>query len=380
MFDTPEKRYALSKWIIGTVTCCILIYLGMRHISSIAEVISQLLGLVKPLLVGGLLALILNVPMSYWEKFLKRRTKLQKKTRPLAIFLALISVFGILVGIAFLVVPELSGALKMIIEILGQGFDQLAQLETNTTLREGPLGTILERINIDWLGLKEQMETWFKTQSGAVVDRIIAATKSILSSTATSLVGFAFAVYILSGKEKLKRQACRLLRVWLPQKVSEAIIHVSAVCGGVFHQFVGGQTLEAVLLGTLCIIGMVILRIPYAPMVGALVGATALVPIVGAFVGTVVGAVIIMTEDPFKALVFVIFLLILQQLEGNLIYPKVVGAKLHLPSIWVLAAVTIGGNVAGPLGMLLGVPIASAAYVLIREATDQREHRLKAAA
>ena len=115
-------------------------------------------------------------------------------------------------------------------------------------------------------------------------------------------------------------------------------------------------------------------------MVGALVGATALVPIVGAFVGTVVGAVIIMTEDPFKALVFVIFLLILQQLEGNLIYPKVVGAKLHLPSIWVLAAVTIGGNVAGPLGMLLGVPIASAAYVLIREATDQREHRLKAAA
>ena len=171
-----------------------------------------------------------------------------------------------------------------------------------------------------------------------------------------------------------------MLRVWLPQKVSEAIIHVSAVCGGVFHQFVGGQTLEAVLLGTLCIIGMVILRIPYAPMVGALVGATALVPIVGAFVGTVVGAVIIMTEDPFKALVFVIFLLILQQLEGNLIYPKVVGAKLHLPSIWVLAAVTIGGNVAGPLGMLLGVPIASAAYVLIREATDQREHRLKAAA
>lgn len=380
MFDTPEKRHALSKWIIGTVTCCILVYLGLRHISSIAEVIAQLMDLIKPLLVGGLFALILNVPMSYWESFLKRRTKLKRRTRPVAILLALISVFGILFGIAFLVVPELSDALKMIIQIMGQGFDQLAQLETNTILQEGPLGTFLQGIDIDWLGLKDQMETWFKTQSGAVVDRIIAATKSILSSTATSLVGFAFAVYILSGKEKLKRQACRLLRVWLPKRMSETVIHVCAVCGEVFHQFVGGQTLEAMLLGTLCIIGMVILRIPYAPMVGALVGATALVPIVGAFVGTVVGAIIIMTADPFKALVFVIFLLILQQVEGNLIYPKVVGAKLHLPSIWVLAAVTIGGNLAGPLGMLLGVPIASAAYVLIREATDQRECQQRAAA
>ena len=197
----------------------------------------------------------------------------------------------------------------------------------------------------------------------------------MLSSTVTSLVGLVFAVYLLSGKEKLKRQACRLIRVWLPQNMGGIMIHISSVCGDVFHRFVADQFLEALILGTLCMLGMVILRIPYAPMVGALIGVTALIPVVGAFVGTIIGAVMIMTVSPLKAVVFVIFLLILQQVEGNLIYPRVVGAKINLPAIWVLAAVTVGGNLAGPLGMFLGVPAASAAYTLIREATDQREHK-----
>lgn len=135
--------------------------------------------------------------------------------------------------------------------------------------------------------------------------------------------------------------------------------------------------MEAIILGTLCMIGMVILRIPYAPMVGALVGVTALIPVVGAFAGTIVGAIMIITVNPFKAFVFVIFLLILQQVEGNLIYPKVVGSKINLPAIWVLAAVTVGGNLGGPIGMLLGVPATSAAYVLVKEATKRREEYLK---
>ena len=139
--------------------------------------------------------------------------------------------------------------------------------------------------------------------------------------------------------------------------------------------FIAGQATEAIILGTLCMIGMMILRIPYAPMIGALVGVTALIPIVGAFVGTIVGAVMILTVDPFKAVVFVVFLLILQQVEGNAIYPRVVGSKIKLPAIWVFPAVTIGGNLAGPLGMLLGVPAASAAYALMKEATDLREQR-----
>ena len=149
--------------------------------------------------------------------------------------------------------------------------------------------------------------------------------------------------------------------------------HICTVSYGIFRQFIVGQTTEAVILGTLCGVGMAILRIPYAPIVGALVGVTALIPYVGALVATFVGAFMILTVNPFKALVFIIYLLALQQVEGNLIYPKVVGAKINLPPMWVLAAITVGGNLAGPVGMLLGVPAASAAYALLKEATIYRE-------
>ncbi len=373
MFDTPEKRRAISKWVIGTVTCCVLIYLGLRHISSIAQAFSWLFGLAKPLLIGGILALILNVPLCQWEAVLHKRTTLQKAVRPLAILLSLVSVFGIFAGIAFLVIPELVDAIQLVVQILGSGLEQLAQIEQDET--HTTLDAFISGLGIDWMDLKHQMENWFKERSGALVEQILDLTKEILSSTVTSLVGLVFAVYLLSGKEKLKQQACRLIRVWLPQNVGGIMIYVSSVCGNVFHRFVAGQFLEALILGTLCMLGMVILRIPYAPMVGVLIGVTALIPIVGAIAGTVVGAVMIMTVSPLKAVVFVIFLLILQQVEGNLIYPRVVGGKINLPAIWVLAAVTVGGNLAGPLGMFLGVPAASAAYTLIREATDQRERK-----
>ena len=171
----------------------------------------------------------------------------------------------------------------------------------------------------------------------------------------------------------MKRQICRLVRIWLPKSFGEWGIHVASVCGKNFKLFVAGQTTEAVILGTLCAIGMLILRIPYAPMIGALVGVTALIPYVGAWIATIIGAFMILTVDPFKSLVFVIFLLALQQIEGNAIYPKVVGAKINLPAMWVLAAITIGGNLGGPIGMLLGVPAAASAYVLLKEATDKRE-------
>ncbi|MGI5953454.1 AI-2E family transporter [Dysosmobacter sp.] len=373
MFDTPERRRAISKWVIGTVTCCVLIYLGLRHISSIAQGFSWLAGLAKPLLIGGILALVLNVPLRQWEAILRGRTALRKAVRPLAIFLSLVSVLGIFAGIAFLIIPELADAVQLVVQILGSGLEQLAQMERDEA--QTSLDAFISGLGIDWLDLKQQMENWFKERSGALVEQIFNATKKILSSAVTLLVGLFFSVYLLSGKEKLKRQACRLVRVWLPQNMGGIMIHISSVCGDVFHRFVAGQFLEALILGTLCMLGMVILRIPYAPMVGVLIGVTALIPVVGAFAGTIVGAVMIMTVSPLKAVVFVIFLLILQQVEGNLIYPRVVGAKINLPAIWVLAAVTVGGNLAGPLGMFLGVPAASATYTLIREATDRRERK-----
>lgn len=375
MFDTSEKCQRTSKWIIGIFTCCILIYLGFRHISSIVDAISQLLDLAEPILLGAILALIFNVPMGFFERNIRKKTKLQKGARPLAIVLALLLISGIFIGVSLLVIPELVKAVKLIVQITGSGLEELAQIETNSALMKNSIGQHIAKLNIDWLGLKTQLEEWFRSQSGAIVNQVVGAAGSIVSSLVPFFIGFIFAIYILAGKERLKRQVYRLIHVWLPEKLGNAIFHVASVCSKTFHLFIAGQATEAIILGTLCMVGMIILKLPYAPMVGALVGVTALIPVVGAFVGTIVGAIMILTVNPFKAVVFVIFLLILQQVEGNLIYPRVVGSKINLPSIWVLASVTIGGNLGGPLGMLLGVPAASAAYALLKEATEMREHR-----
>ena len=372
MLDDPQKSQKAAKWVVGVVSACILVYLGLRHIGMIAEAVGWLANLLKPLLLGGILALILNVPMSMIETRLLK--KLRRGKRPLAILLALILLVGIFVGVAFLVIPELLGAITLIVQIARDGLERLANLDHTGALAQTPLAELFN--NIDWLGLSAQLETWLKDQSMDLASHAMEAVGSVVSGIVTSVIALTFAIYILAGKERLKRQASRLLRVWLTERVSGVVIHVSSVCAGTFKLFIAGQATEAIILGTLCMVGMAILRLPYAPMIGALVGVTALIPVVGAFVGTIIGAVMILTVDPFKAVVFVIYLLILQQVEGNAIYPRVVGSKINLPAIWVLAAVTVGGSLAGPFGMLLGVPAASAAYALIKEATALREQRM----
>lgn len=374
--DDPKTRKQLTKWAVGTVAACILIFLGVRYISAIALAIKWLVGLVKPLLIGTLLAMILSVPLDFIEKHLLRKNpspKKDKARRPLAILLSLVLVIGIFVGIAVLVIPELLGAVSIVISSVTDGLEQIAAFESSS---EFPFAAQLERLDIDWLEMKTQLESWIQKISTMVLDSTASALGGLASSLIDGIVAFVFCIYVLANKETLARQIGRLARVWLPKRFTDATSHVFAACSDVFRQFIVGQTTEAVILGTLCGIGMAILRIPYAPMVGALVGVTALIPYVGAFLATIVGAFMILTVNPFKALVFVIYLLALQQVEGNLIYPKVVGAKINLPAIWVLAAITVGGNLAGPIGMLLGVPAASAAYALLREATQKREAHL----
>ena len=375
-FDNREKRKQLAKWVIGVIAACILIFLGVRYISSIAAAVSWLVHLVRPLLIGVVLALILNVPLGMFERRLFSKKPTPKKLRarrPLAIVLSIVLVFGIFVGVAVLVIPEFVAAVRVIASMLLSTMDQLAAFESQMDFSRLPFGEYLSRIDIDWLQLRAELELWFKQAGSAIMDRAAGVIGSVASSVIDSLIGFIFSIYVLANKEKLKRQVSRLIRVWLPEKFGGKLIHAARVSADIFRQFIAGQTTEAIILGSLCAVGMWILQIPYAPMVGALVGVMALIPYVGAFISTAVGAFMILTVSPIKALIFVVFLLALQQIEGNLIYPKVVGAKINLPAMWVLAAITVGGNLAGPIGMLLGVPIASAAYALLKEATDRRE-------
>lgn len=365
------KLRKITKWIIGVVTACILIYLAIRHLGMIAVGISWLVNITFPILLGIVMALVLNVPMRPIEKHL--HIKKEKAKRPVAIVLSLVLVLGIFTGIAFLVFPEIVDTIRLVAQIVMSGIDQAASWEQTIDFSKLPFGEYLQQIDIDWMQLKNNLEQWTISQRNVLLQQAAGAVSSVASGFMNFFIGLVFSIYVLTNKEKLKRQTLRLIRVWFPQKFGSALVHVASVCNRSFRNFIAGQAMEAVILGMLCTIGMLILRLPYAPMIGALVGVTALIPIVGAFIGTIVGAFLILTVSPFKAFIFVVFLIILQQLEGNLIYPKMMGARINLPAIWVFAAVTIGGNLAGPVGMLLGVPAASAAYELLKEATAKRE-------
>ena len=372
MLEDNEKLKKLAKWIIGIFTCCILIFLGIKYFNDIAQFVSKCIGYAGPLFLGMIFALILNVPMGFFEKLLKK--KMNRFVSPLSIVLSIVLVLGIFAGVSVLVVPELAKAISLIIDIVLNSIDKLEGLDASSF---DFVSDAIASIDIDWMAIKSSVETWFMSFGKNFVNHAANMIGSVVSGFITFFVGLIFSIYILSSKEKLMKQTGRLIRAWIPEKFANYFIHVCEVCNNVFKLYVAGQATEAIILGTLCMIGMLILGMPYAPMIGALVGVTALIPIVGAFVGCIVGFIMILTISPFKALIFVVFFLVLQQIEGNMIYPKVVGSKINLPAIWVLAAVTIGGNIGGILGMLFSVPVTSSLYTLVKEATKNREKSLK---
>jgi len=372
---SSKKLRELSLWIIGTVTACVLVFLAVQNIDVVAGALKWFLGLISPLICGFAFALIFNVPMRFFEDRLRRAVKKPAHTklcRPLAFIISVLVIFGIIVGVVWLVIPELADAFGIIIDGLVGFVDTLSGMSTEQ-FEQLPFGKLL--LGVDWNGIWNSLQEWLKNEGGNIVNTAFGSISSLVGGVFDFLIAFIFSIYIIFSKDRLKAQFSRLIRAWLPRGAGEWIIHASSVASLNFRNFVSGQSLEAVILGLLCLFGMLIFDMPYAPMVGALVGITALIPVVGAFIGAAVGAFMILTVDPLKAALFVVFLVILQQIEGNVIYPKVMSSRVNLPSLWILAAVTVGGGLAGALGMLLGVPVASTAYVLLKEATETRELR-----
>lgn len=371
-----KKNKLFTKWIIVISSVLILIYLGIQNLNVVARAILWIFDLVMPLLLGLVFALILNVPMNFIESHLWRKTKkefFQKLRRPISLILSIVLIIDVLIGIVWLVIPEVVEAIRLVVETISKLISKLASM-SREELTQIPFGNVL--VNTDWDEILKSLQTWLRERGGSIMNTAMGTIGSVVGGVFNFIISLIFSVYILSNKEKLKKQACRLIRAWLPKRFGEWFIHASHIASGNFRNFVSGQSIEAVILGTLCMIGMFILGLPYAPMIGALVGVTALIPVVGGFIGAIVGAFMILTISPIKALIFVLFILILQQLEGNLIYPKVMGSRVNLPAMWILAAVTIGGGLAGPVGMLLAVPVASTVYFLVREATEKREEEM----
>ena len=316
--------------------------------------------------------------MSFYERhyFPKSTQKsVLKSRRPVCLTGAILSIIGIVVLVIVLIAPQLANCVKLLVaELPGAIKLAINKLKELNILSDDLFNSLSA---IDWKSKIGDIVKTLTTGLGSVMDVAVSAVTSVFSGVSNAVIGFIFALYLLLDKNRLSGQVKRVSERCIPHRFAEKITHILSVINDCFHRFIVGQCTEAVILGTLCMVGMLILRLPYAPMIGALIAFTALIPIVGAFIGAGVGAFLIFMESPIKAVIFLVFIVILQQIEGNLIYPKVVGSSIGLPGIWVLAAVTVGGGVLGIGGMMIGVPAAAAVYRLIKENLNSPADKIK---
>ncbi len=346
----------------------LLLYLCVTYWTSFTGFAGALISASMPLLIGCVIAYIINIPMCFYEKHYFPKTNnsgIIKSRRPFCMLASFATLIFIVVLLINLVVPELVACVELLIAQLPGAVDSLLDWIGNMDIV--PEDIFASISNVDWKSKIEQIISVLMTGVGNVMGIAISLVSAVFSGIVTALLAVIFAIYLLSGKEKLGRQFNKLMHRYMKNGLRTKITYVLSVMNESFHKYIVGQCTEAVILGILCAIGMLILRLPYASMIGALIAFTALIPVAGAYIGGGIGAFMIFTVSPIKAVIFVIFLVILQQLEGNLIYPRVVGSSMGLPAIWVLAAVTVGGGIMGIAGMLFSVPLAATLYRLLSE-------------
>lgn len=355
------------KKILEIVLIGIGCYWALNNFQIILDIFNSILAVIMPFLLGIMIAFILNVLMIRIEKILSRFILDKKYTsfkRVISIIVSLLIVIGVIGIIITLIIPELTNAIKVIVKSFPETFEQL-QVWINQNGNSFPqLETWINSVDLN--SIASELSGLFKIGLTGMLGSTVDVISMFFTSILNLVVGIVFALYILMSKETLKRQSHKLIDAYIPKRISVKLLEVGTLARTTFSNFVIGQTVEAFILGTLCAVGMAVLNLPYAPMVGSLVGITAFVPIVGAFIGGGIGAFMILTVDPMQALIFIIFLVVLQQLEEDLIYPRVVGSSVGLPSIWVLFAVTVGGGLWGITGMLFSVPVLSVVYALIK--------------
>lgn len=365
-----------TMWkLIGIIAAGVAFSWVLKNLSLVWGAAKWLGNILWPLLLGFCIAFVLNLPMRFFEKHIFAKTKNKKLAalrRPLCIVLSIIAIIAVLALVFWLVVPELVGAVGVVVKevpvFLGNVQKWLMESDTLLPQAEQWLGSL----EIDWNTTMKKIFTVITEGAGSLLDGTVSVVSGIVGGVFNFIMAFIFALYILLGKETLKSQVKRATEAYLPQRRAQKITEVLQLSSRTFENFVSGQVVEACILGTLCWLGMSLLRLPYATMIGALVGFTALIPIVGAWAGAIVGAFMIGMQSLSQAVIFVVFLLLLQQIEGNVIYPRVVGSSVGLPAIWVLASITVGGSLMGITGMLFAVPVCSILYSLMRMSVHKR--------
>lgn len=342
-----------------------IVALIVLNFSTILNYLAKLISVLNPLLLGVLFAFILNIPMVFIEKHYFKNNKalwVKKSRRIVSLLLSLIIVLGVIIVTITLAVPQLSNAGKIIIEKFPKIFDEASNW-VGGKLAANPI--IAQR----WENFSQNSESFIQNivnKSGGIVEGVFSFTLNALGGVFTFIFGLMFAIYMLISKESLLDQAKKISRAYLSAYRRERMGRVLSVVNETFSGYLTGQMVEALVIGIITTIALMILRFPFPTMIGTLTGLTTFIPILGAYAGGVIGFLMILTVDPIKALFFIVFIVLLQQIDGNFIYPRIVGNSVGMPALWVLVAVLLGGGLFGIVGALLAVPTFATLYKLLK--------------
>lgn len=366
------------KKIRGLILFTVLILVALWNYKVVLNGIGFLWDVIKPFVLGGAIAFLINIPMSFLERKIFGKAKKNEKkwalkiARPISLIFTLLIVAGVVALVVLVVVPELGRTVMNLGKTIQEFIPEAKAWAIEVFKDNERIVKEIKKINLNWDEILKNSIEFLKNGAGSVIGTTYEAAKSIISGVTTFVVAFVFSCYVLLQKEKLGEQVKKLMCAFLPEDWKNILLALGTVTNKSFTNFFTGQCLEAVILGVMFFIAMTIFRMPYALLVSVLIAFTALIPIFGAFIGCGVGAFLIFMVDPVKAIIFIVMFLILQQIEGNLIYPHVVGNSVGLPSIWVLVAVTIGANLMGVVGMLIFIPLTSVVYTMLRGIVNRR--------
>ena len=351
------------------------LYLAVKYFSDLIKLGSVVWSAASPLVWGCVIAYVLNILMKKIESlYFPHSTSVlvQKSRRLVSVLLAFVVLFIILLLIINIVLPEFVSSIELIAREIPGVWDEVRAWGIANADQLPAIQQMLEQMDLDWADSLKKMMNTLAVGAGGMFTSVVGLATSAVGKLVRFVIGLIFAIYLLFSKEKLHAQGMKIMEVYLKPQQKEKLLYVLRTVDESFTNFIVGQCMEAVILGVLCALGMTLLRLPYAVMTGTIIGVSALIPVAGAYIGGALGAFMIFTVDPLKALIFLVFLVILQQIEGNLIYPRVVGNSIGLPGLWVLAAVTVGGGVLGVSGMLLGVPLSAALYKIFADDVKRR--------
>lgn len=366
-----KERMTKRELIFYMMIAAVLVVVVINFYASIV-IVRKVFAVMTPVLMGAIFAFILNVIMEKYEKVYFSNSDhpwVKRSRRMVSILLSLLTIFGIIVGLLVVIIPQMIKAIRTIVHAFPAWYDKAMDfaeriINENPDLLSGWSGEITKQGENLWNTILENGGQW---AAGA-----LSAGAGFFGLTMNIILGLVIAIYILADKENLQRQFSRLMDAYLPEKVNRNARLLFSVGDDTFSKYLVGQSIEACILGVLCFIGMVIFRFPYAGMIAPVVGVTNIVPIVGPYIGAVLGVFMVLTVDPMKAVFFLVFIIVLQQIEGNLIMPRVVGGSIGLPALWVLVSILVFGGLFGVVGVLFAVPIASTMYKLLRMSIQTR--------